>query len=200
MRARLHWAVPAVLGVSLACQPAARAAAAEDPPEEVGPRPRARRSAVYFDFGLGTPVGLKGIEVTRRVGQSFELSAGVGLGLAAQIAQPNAGLGDLVQWAVMPRLRFGGDRSAVTLGAGLSGGEFAHVVGLDVDGGAGSTRDTLYDTLWANLELGGEQWSRGGFAFRYYVGLAHGTMLSAPSRAGSPVDVPYLGLGVGYAF
>jgi hypothetical protein len=142
-----------------------------------------------------------GLEGVHRFGDSFELAAGFGNGLAAEGAQPNAGLGHALQWAVMPRLRLGDDRNALTLGAGLSGGEFSFhwlCIGCGTDA-SGPTSVPTYYTFWSNFEIGGEHWSQGGFAIRYYLGLAHATMLGAPSP-NDIATIPYLGIGLGYAF
>lgn len=151
--------------------------------ESEAPAPR-RDTAIYFTFGLGTPEGLSGFEAVDRFGDSLELAAGLGAGFAAILAGPPA---NPLQWSVMPRLRLGDDHDAFTLGAGLSGGQYA--------------TDPTYYTIWANFEIGSEHWSRGGFAFRYYLGFAHGMMLGSQSSADRPVpDIPYLGIGLGYAF
>ena len=171
--------------------------AAEDL-EAIGP---VRRTAIYWMFGFGTPVGIMGLEGVHRFGDSFELAAGFGNGLGAEGAQPNAAFGHALQWAVKPRLRLGDDRSAFTLGAGLSGGEFSFQW-LCIGCGAnayGPTSYPTYYTLWSNFEIGGEHWSRSGFAIRYYLGLAHATMLGAPPSNGI-ATIPYLGIGLAYAF
>jgi hypothetical protein len=42
---------------------------------------------------------------------------------------------------------------------------------------------------------------RGGFAFRYFLGIAHGTPVEAATGTGFvPLAFPYLGMGLGYAF
>ncbi len=63
--------------------------------------------------------------------------------------------------------------------------------------------------LWGNLEVGGEYWSAGGFALRYFFG--YGSLLT-PGGLKCPPDVfdcgpdsrglkiPYGGIGLGYAF
>jgi hypothetical protein len=101
----------------------------------------------------------------------------------------------------MPRLRLGNDRNGFTLGAGLSGGEFSFqwlCIGCGEEASGRTTYPTYY-TLWSNFEIGGEYWSRSGFAIRYYLGLAHATMLGAPPSNGL-ATIPYLGIGLGYAF
>jgi hypothetical protein len=107
----------------------------------------------------------------------------------------------------MPRLRLFDKRHALTVGAGVSGGECTSQ-SPDLcpgcgDGSSTSTNPTYptYYTLWANLEAGGELWTSFGLAFRYFVGFAHGTRFgSPPAAASSYLSFPYLGLGLGYAF
>jgi hypothetical protein len=166
--------------------------------EAIGP---VRRTAIYWMFGFGTPVGIVGLEGVHRFGDSFELAVGFGNGLGAEVAQPNAGFGHALQWAVMPRLRLGDDRNAFTLGAGISGGEFSFqllCIGCDEEASGPTTYPTYY-ALWSNFEIGGEHWSQSGFAIRYYLGLAHATMLGAPPSSGL-ATIPYFGIGLGYAF
>ena len=66
--------------------------------------------------------------------------------------------------------------------------------------------NTVARVLWANFELGGELWSTGGFAFRYFFGYGR-ALLATPTTAHPDLDwniraydVPYVGLGFGYAF
>jgi hypothetical protein len=164
-----------------------------------------RRTAIYFAMGVGTPIGFLGFEGVHRVGELFELSAGIGIGGSAIEAEGHS-FGGVLQWSLMPRLRFGRDHAAFTLGAGVSGGQYG---GFDFgDEGPGCPTDectggfpTKY-VLWNNLEIGGEYWSRGGFALRYFGGLAFG--MTVDPFGGSPLGgtrfLPYLGAGLGYAF
>lgn len=173
-----------------------------EPPPELAPAPLAsvppeRTSAVYFVSGLGAPLGFAGFEVAHHLGSIFEISGGLGLGLDAIEAQPHAGLSQILQWAVMPRLRFGNRPGAFTAGAGISGGNdgfFCWVPDTCVDG----TYPLSY-YVWANFELGMEVWTDSGFAFRAFGGYAHGWCLNGTCENGG-TDLPYLGLGVGYAF
>jgi hypothetical protein len=152
-----------------------------------------RHTAIYYVFGLGTPEGLSGFEVVHRFGESLELAAGMGAGLSAAMAKAYP-----LQWSVMPRLRLGDDHTALTLGAGLSGGQYTTDICPACDGPP--TTVPTYYTIWTNFEVGVEHWSRAGFAVRWYLGFAHGTMLDGPSGETSGLDLPYLGVGVGYAF
>jgi hypothetical protein len=163
---------------------------------------RVRRTAIYGMFGFGSPVGVVGLEGVHRYGEWFELTAGFGNGLGALAAQPHGHFGHALQWSVMPRLRAGNDFNAFTLGAGLSGGEFSgHVLCIGCEDEASSSGPTSYPThytLWTNFEVGGEHWSRSGLAIRYFLGLAHATLFGVPTSG--IATLPYLGLGVGYAF
>jgi hypothetical protein len=167
-----------------------------------------RHTAIYFIFGFGTPEGLGGFEGVHRFGERLELAAGIGSGFAAETSEPHPSLGHYLQWSVMPRLRLGNANRAFTFGVGLSGGQYtsriACAVPLDFDGEGMSNTPTscpTYYTVWTNVEIGGERWSRGGFAFRYYLGFARGTMLGSPSSSDSSfLNFPYIGIGLGYAF
>jgi len=144
--------------------------------------------------GLGTPVGFVGFEIVRRIAPVFEIAAGAGFGLAA----PSS-----IQWSIMPRLRLGEQLNAMVVGIGLSGGYYAvgPTFGADDESsGPPGTAPTQY-TLWANFEAGGEHIARGGFAFRYFVGLTHGWPAHGEAPlAGELLGFPYFGFGFGYAF
>ncbi len=146
--------------------------------------------------GLGTPVGIGGLEIVHQFGTTFEVTAGVGSGLAAASAHN----GSPLQWAVMPRLRLGDTwRNGLTLGAGMSGGNYGDVPFNVCDEHCDPEPASypVHYMLWANFEIGGEHWLRGGFAFRYFAGYAHGWRTDDPS---STLDFPYVGTGIGYAF
>ena len=86
--------------------------------------PLRRTTAVYGVGGLGTPVGYLGIEIVQRFGPELELTAGIRAGLAATSAHNGCPL----QWALMSRVRIGDTvRNNLTLGAGLSGGNYADI-------------------------------------------------------------------------
>jgi hypothetical protein len=171
-----------------------------------------RRTAIYYAMGLATPIGFLGFESVHRFGKFLELSAGIGIGGSA-VQSNRHSFGGVLQWSLMPRLRLGNDHAALTLGAGVSGGEYG---GFDVFGdGPGCPSSDSYGcsgstlgfptqyTLWRNLEIGGEYWSRGGFALRYFVGLALGMTVSpfggSPLGGSQGSPLPYFGLGLGYA-
>ena len=182
----------------------------ERPPRRRPPRapetPEVQRStAIYGIQGLGAPVGVFGLEIVHRFGTFFELAGGVGIGLSANSSTPNPSLGHELQWSVMPRLRLGNDHSAFTLGLGVSGGQYGGFDFIGVGPGCDDDGCTTYSTryaLWGNLEIGGEHWTRRGFAIRYFVGLAQGEALSPQSDSinGQRLLIPYTGLGLGYAF
>jgi hypothetical protein len=183
----------------------ARAWAEAPSSEQAADAETSRQTAIYFNFGFGTPEGIVGLEAVHRFGEYFELAAGIGEGVGA--GQANA------QWSIMPRVRPGGpDHPHFTLGAGMSGGPYATQLNFcvtlcDFPGASPPTTVPTFYTLWTNVEIGGEYWSRGGFAFRYYIGYAHGIPLSSPPP-GNPLypsinlglDIPYFGIGLGYAF
>jgi hypothetical protein len=156
----------------------------------------ARSTAVYVEWGLGAPLGISGIEGVHRLGTWFELSAGLGEGLAASSnhRQP-------LQWAMMPRLRLGDDHTAFTIGAGLSAGEYGEVPLCIEEDCNNNTAPTRY-VFWANTEMGGEHWFSRGLALRYFAGYARGcTTASCTATAyGAPLAIPYAGIGIGYAF
>jgi len=141
-------------------------------------------------------VGFAGIEGVHRFGSVFEMSAGLGAGLSAALAKS----GSPLQWAVMPRLRFGAnERNTFTMGVGASGGSIGDIP-LFCDEYCDQERAS-YPThywLWANFEVGGEHWWRNHFALRYFVGYAQGCQ--ADSCSGSTLAIPYFGIGFGRAF
>jgi hypothetical protein len=166
---------------------------------------RDRRSAVYLVGGFATPLGFLGIEGVRRLGPIFtpqatltelEITGGLGIGYDAAQAEPHAGVGRWLQWAVMPRLRFGDSGGAFTIGAGVSGGNFTirPVSFVDVPPPA----PPLSYYLWSNFEIGGEWWWSGGFALRFFGGYEHAWCVSGTCYSPQH-DLPYTGLGLGYA-
>ncbi len=101
----------------------------------------------------------------------------------------------------MPRLRFGDDTTALTLGAGVSGGEYGdgflrNLFQFCVEDPCPTTNPpypTQY-VIWSNFETGLEHWWRNGFATRLFAGYGHGF------ASGNSFNLPYLGFGLGYAF
>jgi hypothetical protein len=162
------------------------------------PPKRQQRTAIYGIQGFGTPVGADGIEAVRLLTDNLEIAAGVGIGLGASGA-PGGSAANAVQWAVMPRLRFGDARGGVTLGAGLSGGNYVDPFSclFDFDGECSPPPPSYF--LWENLEIGGEHWFAHGFALRWFVGYAHGSCVSS-TCVSAPQNLPYFGMGFGYAF
>jgi hypothetical protein len=172
------------------------------PPRRPDP-PLERQTAVYVTTGLGTPVGSFGFEAVHRFGPFFELAGGLGIGDSAAASTSNTPISRSWQWSLMPRIRAGRtDYNSFTAGVGVSGGQYGGVhVCLSDDCDSTSTYQTTY-TLWTNLEIGGEHWTRGGFAIRYFVGYAIGKPVGtqAMGQNDSPLEFPYTGVGIGYAF
>jgi len=162
-------------------------------------RPPPRANAIYAIFGFGTPVGLFGFEGVHRFG-AVEMAVGLGLGAAASGSEPNPSLGHDLQWAVMPRFRIAGDDYfALTFGEGLSGGQYGNGV-LEFCEETPCRYPTRY-VVWANTELALEKfWSH--VTLRTFLGLAIGCGVAA---CGATLEdredvIPYLGIGLGYAF
>jgi hypothetical protein len=177
---------------------------APPPPPRTPDLPLERQTAIYFMQGIGTPVGVVGIEAVHRFGTFFELAGGLGIGDSAAESTPNTPISRSWQWSVMPRVRAGRtDYSSFTAGLGVSGGQyggFNFCLGCDGED-SNPSYPTTY-TLWTNLEIGGEHWTRAGFAIRYFVGYALGKQVGAQLAATdvSPLAYPYTGVGIGYAF
>jgi hypothetical protein len=177
---------------------------APPPPPRRPDLPLERQTAVYVTTGLGTPVGSFGLEAVHRFGPFFELAGGLGIGASASGSTSNTPISRSWQWSLMPRVRAGRtDYNSFTAGLGVSGGQYGGVNFCVVCDGedSSSSYPTTY-TLWTNLEIGGEHWTRAGFAIRYFVGYAIGkTVGSQPAQTNvSPLDLPYTGVGIGYAF
>jgi hypothetical protein len=156
-------------------------------------RPWDRTGAIYYVGGFGTPVGAGGGELVEVLGSGFEMTLGVGLGMAAAAAEPKL-QANVLQWAAMPRLRFGGDRErAFTIGVGISGGGYGSSPDCNLIVQLACSYLIRY-VIWANIEVGREIWSPDGWAFRYFAGYGHGF------ANGGSFNIPYLGLGIGRAF
>ncbi len=158
--------------------------------------PKLRATAIYWIVGLGAPLGIGGFEGVHHFWSTpFELAVGVGNGLSAIASRKDASLAQTFQWAVMPRVRLGNEADTLTLGVGVSGGQYGDIPFGD---GPIDTFSTKY-FLWGNFEIGGEHWSRSGFAIRYFLGIASGCAVASCEKADRRV-LPYLGLGLGYAW
>jgi len=188
---------PRVMPPSAASEPA-EPEEAQAEAEHVPTRPH--DSAVYIATGLGTPVGAWGFEGVHRILPMLELSGGFGLGGSAMSYQKDAGFTHVVQWAVMPRLRLG-EAHAFTFGAGASGGRYAGIFPCGFEDESPSTCNppTAY-VIWLNVEIGGEHWFSGGFALRYFLGLASGKAVDGQVNSAGELQIPYFGIGLGYAF
>ena len=183
----MRWFVIGAVAMAAVLDGSASAHANEDH------EPRRRETAIYFMVGAGVPVGYVGFEGVHRLGSLLEVSAGVGAGGSALNSEMNPSLGHVLQWAVMPRLRVGNDHNVLTIGVGISGGNFGSTLAFDGCDSNTPCTETRY-VLWANLEAGGEHWLNSGFALRYFAGYGHGF------ASGDSFNIPYFGAGLGYAF
>jgi hypothetical protein len=169
---------------------------------------RTRATDAYVIFGVGTPVGELGLELSHRFGSTFELAAGVGLGDYARAfrdddpsKRPPSTLSSL-QWSVMPRWRWGSSEQAFTVGVGISAGNFAYTPLFCDENGRGCVFWSGY-LAWVNLEIGGEHRLGYGVSLRYFAGLARDVALIHDDNLKGPAEhafFPYFGAGLGYAF
>ena len=185
-----------VLALTLVVAVSGRAAAA-DGADSASPFD-ARRTAIYGVLGLGTPVGLAGVEVEETILQMWSLSAGAGIGAS----------GD-PQGAAMIHWLAGGLRSKVTIGVGVSGGKYKWTQFCidDCDNGPATKSGTV---AWGNFEIGGEHRFWSGFALRYFGGygriIAGNLVCDPPATSCGPYyqndgyDLVYTGIGLGYSF
>src|SRR5579863_14472 len=147
------------------------------PPTEEPQQERVRYSAVYLEAGLGAPLGGLGIESVTRVGPWFEISGGLGIGVAAEESEAQPSLAHMLQWSIMPRLFLGKtEHGGVTLGVGASGGNYGDASDkiICVDGPCATGSYPVGYAVWANGEIGGEAWYPSGVAARVFAGFAHG--------------------------
>jgi hypothetical protein len=157
-------------------------------------------SSLYFVTGLGAPVGVLGIESVTRVVPWLEISGGLGIGLNASESEPQPSLGHMLQWSVMPRLFLSTSQVVgLTIGLGASGGNYANPDFFCIDCDTGPTSYKVSYFIWANAEIGGEVWMPFGLAARMFAGYGHAWCASS-SCVSASTDIPYLGIGVGYAF
>ena len=152
------------------------------PPAEQEPQQEPfLHSALYVEAGLGSPLGGLGIESVTRIGPWFEISGGLGIGVAAGESEAQPSLAHMLQWSIMPRLFLGKtEHGGVTLGVGASGGNYGDASSKIIcfDDPCASTYPVSY-ALWANVELGAEAWYPSGFATRIFAGWAHGWCTSS---------------------
>lgn len=177
------------------------------------PSERSPRGAIYAVAGLGTPVGFFGLEGVYRIVPQLEVALGMGLGLSAEQTADNNQL-HVLQWALMPRYRVGEGRNVLTVGAGLSGGNYSHVYaslcGGDDEVAECNSPGSYRYTLWSNVEVGGEYWAASLVAFRYFVGYGHILAQGAqhcdqpsfdcsddPPGSFPYANIPYFGIAVG---
>jgi hypothetical protein len=185
----------AVVAFTLVAVASGRAAAADNGD---GASPfESRPTAIYAVLGLGTPVGLVGAEVGEMILPNWSLSAGLGWGAA-----------NAPQGAAMIRWLGGGQRSKVTIGAGISGGKYKWTeFCFDCDNGPVTKSGTV---AWGNVEIGGEHRFWSGFALRYFGGYGHiiagDLVCDPPATSCGPYYqddgyyVVYTGIAVGYSF
>jgi hypothetical protein len=167
--------------------------------------PKPKRNEVRMLAGFGTPVGLWGCEVAHRLGASFEIAAGLGVGASAAQSQTLPPVPHVLQWAVMPRYQTTTGRNTASVGAGVSGGQYG---GFDSGGASfncsaipGCRYPTRY-VLWANAEIGYEHLAAGGYTLRFFGGASVGCTLEscATSVNGHDLLQPYAGMGLGNPF
>ena len=109
------------------------------------------------------------------------------------------GVGSDMQVAWMSRLRLPLERWGLSIGTGLSYGNYDENTAISNEG-----QRRFAHALWLDSELGIEFRSASGMQLRLYGGA--GYMISAASCAGpgadcsAPVWTPYGGASVGYAF
>jgi len=175
----------------------ARAEAAEvaDDGEELSAF-EARPTAIYAILGVWTPVGFMGAELEQTIAPNWTMSAGAGLSTSG------------LQGSAMVHMLAGGERSKLTVGAGISGGKYTWREScLDCDDGAVKNGTVA----WGNVELGGEHRFSSGFAIRYFGGYGHviaGDLTCDSTFNNDCVqyhrddgyDVIYGGVGLGGAF
>ncbi len=161
--------------------------------------PRVDHSRLVAIVGLATPVGELGIEGAYVVEPRLEVAAGLG---AASLLSGNDSGSPHLQLAVMPRYRLRLGRARVTLGVGVSGGEY--VVASSPFSGDRFVAKTR--ALWLNGEVG-VQYVVGGGVFTgiqlgYGAVIAHGEVRDPDNRPTSLRDdmLPSLSVAVGYAF
>jgi hypothetical protein len=181
-RNMLKWT--AALAV-LACGSPARA-------QPQGPSVWDRGWLFEADLGAGTPVGLVGAQIERRLGPAVAVRAGIGWNLLS------------VHGAGMLRIRIP-DAPALNLGAGFSGGRF-HPFCIWCSEEA---RPTWKLAFFNNYELSLETRAQTGFTFRFYLGW--GWLMNTEAYECTectedldpgqiPVGVPYTGIALGGAF
>ena len=180
--------------IAVALSSATAAAASDDDDVSVF---ESKPTAFYSVFGLGTPVGLMGVELERTLLPNWSISAGGGWDLSG------------FQASAMTRLLLGASRRArFTIGAGISGGKYDWKEScFDCD----EVAEKIGTVAWGNLEIGGEHRFESGFALRYFGGYGHivaGDLVCTGYATASCVayhqndgrDTIYTGIALGGAF
>jgi hypothetical protein len=179
-----------------------RAFADDEAPHNAETRP----TAVYVTGGLGTPLGLVGLEVERTIARFFEVSAGVGVGYASLDGPDKGNLA--LQVGFMPRLLIplGRRRIDLAIGAGVSYGRYQS---WDSCGADCLPTSWAGNVLWGNGEVAIEYRGDDGLYWRAFGGPAHvlaGTLTCTESVGCAPGSeeqartVPYGGAAIGWSF
>lgn len=156
----------------------------------------AHPTAIYAILGVWTPVGFMGAELEQTITPHWTVSGGAGMSTSG------------LQGSAMIHMLAGGERSKLTIGAGISGGKYTWREScLDCDEGAVKNGTVA----WGNVEIGGEHRFSSGFAIRYFGGYGHiiaGDLVCDSTFNNDCVqyhrddgyDVMYGGIGLGGAF
>jgi len=153
------------------------------------PEPHDRRddSRIGATVGLFTPTGELGVEYTQALHPNFELGVGVGYGIVRTGPQ----------LSLMPRARLRRGPATLSLGAGLSIGEY---------NGESPFADPVpnIQALFGNAEAGLQVTSKWGPFARVFAGagkiVAHAAYESSEQADQGKDVIPYGGLTVGWAF
>ena len=186
----------AVLALTLVAAVSGRAAAAGN---DGGASPfESRPTVIYGVLGAGTPVGLVGVEVEETILPNWSLSAGVGWGAA-----------NAPQAAGMIRWQGGGANTKVTLGAGISGGQYKWTE-FCLDACANGPVTKSGTVAWGNFEVGVERRFSSGFVVRDFLGYGHviaGNLVCdqpvtvcGPYYQNDGYSLIYIGGALGYSF
>ena len=184
----------ALLALTFVTVVSARARAADDAATPFEAKP----TALFAVLGVGTPVGFMGAEVEQMVLPNVSLSAGLGWGVA-----------NALQSATMVRWLGGGQRSKVTIGAGVSWGKYTWQEYFCID--CDYVVHKSGTVVWGNVEIGGEHRFWNGFALRYFGG--YGRIVAGDFTCDTLDDpvctryyqndgtsIVYTGIGIGRAF
>jgi len=148
-------------------------------------QPLNRRHQLRLDVGFASALGFGGVAYSYLASEHFQLEAGVGAGLTG------------VQLSLMPKLTAGSQRHKFVLGAGVSLGV----------GTQSLIRSDSAVVPFANVDVGYQYVSRGGFTFNIAVGptiVLGGRMSSGffdgPLRDATGAAFIQCRIGFGYTF